>query len=162
MARGLVRRGGRALLFDRLVRPEPAPGEPPRGPTPAYFGVEDLKRSVAEQLRWLLNTRAPVDYATLEARTAAGLRSTLDYGLPDFSTYGLDDSGTRERLARHIRDTVRGFEPRLVDPQVRVDAIDGRNQRIAVSIGGSLWHNLSIVPVEMLIEIGGEDPADVA
>src|SRR6218665_1412937 len=94
------KRGAPVLLFDRLIpRGQAIGAQAPdfrlRAARMGWREVYDRKQleaSIAEQLGWLLNTRVPVSYAEMDARTHAGTRTTLDYGLPHLTPYPPDDS----------------------------------------------------------------------
>src|SRR4051812_2778163 len=118
MAAGLQQHRVTALLFDRLVTRDRDGDSTESLAPPQTYGPEELKASIAEQLYWLLNTRVPIDYHTLDARTREGERSTVDYGLPDLTVYPVGDPAARAALCAHIAQTVAIYEPRLLRPQV--------------------------------------------
>lgn len=153
MRAGKQRRGAPALLFDRLIargQPEDGGGA---GAVRGVYDVAELSASVGEQLGWLLNTRVPIDQRTLEARTAAGARSTIDYGLPDLSGYPRGDPSAMDRLAAHIGQTIRLFEPRLEQPRVRVAPIGERGDALDAEITGLVRVGTVAEPVAFRVPI---------
>jgi type VI secretion system lysozyme-like protein len=124
MAAGLQQHRVTALLFDRLATRDRDGDSTETLPPVQTYGPEELSASIGEQLHWLLNTRVPVDYHTLDARTRRGERSTVDYGLPDLTAYPVGDPAARTLLCAHIAQTVEIYEPRLLQPRVSLLPID--------------------------------------
>jgi len=86
-------------ILDRLVGDKPV------------HDLEDLKASLARDLEALLNTRQQA----LE-EIPAGLNishSLLTYGIPDFTSYNVNNQDDRKRIRKALEQTVRDFEPRL-------------------------------------------------
>ena len=88
--------------------------------------VRALRASVRRDLEWLLNTRRIPE----EAGDAFPhcRRSLFNYGLPDFTTYSLASVHDRERLLRHLEQTIAIFEPRLSN--VRVVAVENTTDTV--------------------------------
>lgn len=161
------KRGAPVLLFDRLI-PRGQPGAPAsdfrlrtaRQGWREVYDRKQLEASVAEQLGWLLNTRVPVSYAEMDARTRAGTRSTVDYGLPDLTVYRVDDASRTARLARHMAETIAVYEPRLGNPQVRLRPQEGRSDVLVAEIAGDLLLGSVTVPVSFAFPMQFEGPRD--
>lgn len=166
MPAGHKTQGVPALLFDRLGHPPP----PSREEAIRYasdhrnyhiYDREGLLRSIRQQLAWLLNTRAPVAYEILDARNRDGVRSTLDYGLPDLSAYPLGDPAAMARLRAHLARTISFFEPRLQNPVVNILAVDGRAERLRVEVQGQIRIDEVMTPATFVVGAGsGGDAAD--
>jgi len=106
----------RPSIVDRLAEP-PGRGE-------GHFtgiGVRELKRSVARDLEWLLNTRVWVgwDIEGLEETHA----SIVNYGIPELSKYSWARPEDARTIARIIEKTIRTFEPRLLPRSVRCEVV---------------------------------------
>jgi type VI secretion system lysozyme-like protein len=119
-------RGSRPLLFERLV----GPGRPAatlehvsadRGP-PRLHDADDLRASIERELRDLLNTRVPLAIQQIEQRP----RTAIDYGIPDLSAFPVGQHDAMDRLAKHVRDAIAVYEPRLHNPTVEI-ARDSQN-----------------------------------
>ncbi len=152
--------GARALLFDRLARGPSSRGDSgEKGPLRQTYSEAGLRRSVLEQLKWLLNARVVVDFATLDARIREGRRTTIDYGIPDLSGYSAGDAAAMARLSAHLAQTIAWFEPRLSEPKVKLGPVDGRNQRLAVDVSGTITAGMTVVPVNFRIEVGAAEDA---
>ena len=82
-----------------------------------------LKASLRRDLEYLLNTRriaVPPPETLVEVN-----RSLYNYGLPDFSSYTLNNPKDRGRLLRALEITISLFEPRLAG--VKVTPIEDPN-----------------------------------
>ncbi len=107
-----------ASVLDRLIDLNPdVPTDPPASRSQS---VRQLKASLRRDLEWLLNTRrnpeeVPETYEEL-------FRSLCNYGLPDLTSMALNSPRDRQRLLRHIEQTIEIFESRLAG--VRVRAVD--------------------------------------
>jgi type VI secretion system lysozyme-like protein len=123
------------------------------------YGEEGLRASIAEQLHWLLNTRVPIDYPTLDARTRQGLRSTVDYGLPDLSAYPVGEPDARARLHEHLAQTIALYEPRLLRPSVSLSPSDGRSDTLVAEVAGTIRIGLIETPVTFRFDIDTEKRA---
>lgn len=122
------RRGANAPLFDRIRGRAGAPLA-----DAAFYGhgAEELQESIAYHLSQLLNTRrVPVgDGAYVE-------RTTIGYGVRDFTGLSPLDKAVRARLGEAILDAIQDFEPRLEAVEVQLaDALDDE-RRLHVSIRG--------------------------
>ncbi len=107
-----------ASVLDRLIDLNPDVSSDP--PANHSQSVRRLKASLRRDLEWLLNTRrnpeeVPETYEEL-------FRSLCNYGLPDVTSMALNSPRDRQRLLRHIEQTIEIFESRLAG--VRVRAVD--------------------------------------
>jgi type VI secretion system protein ImpF len=107
--------GGRALLFERLVDEHFNSDEDESQPFRVH-DVDGLKASVRRELVRLLNTRCSVPSHLLGAEE----RTTLDYGIPDFSSLSARSGDDQKHIAEVVAATITAFEPRLRG--VRVEA----------------------------------------
>jgi type VI secretion system lysozyme-like protein len=158
MPAGHKTQGVSALLFDRLGhRPAAASQDVARYASDHrnyyVYDHEALKRSIQQQLGWLLNTRAPVSYEILDARNRDGARSTLDYGLPDLSAYPLGDPAAMARLRVHLAQTIAFFEPRLHDPVADVLPIEGPSDTLRVEVRGQIRIDAVMTPATFLVDL---------
>lgn len=156
MASGLQQHRVTALLFDRLMRREAEDDPATILPTVQTYGEDQLRASIGEQLNWLLNTRVPIDYQTLDERTRRGERSTVDYGLPDLTVYPFDDPEGRARLCAHLEQTIAIYEPRLLRPAVSLLHIASRSQVLVAEVAGAIRIGLAEAPVIFRLGIGSE------
>ena len=113
-------------IIDRLIDLEPNLSTDPQ--VSRSQSVSQLKASLRRDLEWLLNTRRNPDAApdTYEELS----HSLYNYGLPDVTSLGLNSPQDKQRLLRHIEQTIEIFEPRLAG--IRVHALDdtGSGSRI--------------------------------
>lgn len=110
--------GAPVPLFERLVDTRPsAPFEADVSPPLSRDG---LILSIATEVSALLNTRSPRSREDLAARP----RTTVDYGIPDLSAFQPFDSESESALAAEMEAAIAAFEPRLVNPRVRIHRLD--------------------------------------
>ncbi len=130
-------RGSRPLLFERLVGPARSAmeSESDHGP-PRMHGEQELLVSLRRELSDLLNTRAPLAIQELELR----VRSTIDYGIPDLSAFPVGQNDAMERLAKHLADAIKVYEPRLHDPVVEIGRLAANTASLSIIVRGTLEH----------------------
>lgn len=148
MASGRRTQGAPTLIFERLAQPVDR-----RGAFEAVARIhhtEGLRASVLQQLRYLLNTRVPLDIDTLEGRE----RTTIDYGIPDLSAFPLGNSDAMARLARHISRTISVYEPRLRVGGVVLEAIAGQRDALKAQVSGTIEVGDIVEPVSFSIDVG--------
>ena len=106
-------------IIDRLCAPT--------GSGRALEGVStlELKRSVARDLEWLLNTRVWTPW-NLEALEEAG-RSILNYGIPELSGFSWANADDASAIKSLIENAIRTFEPRLLPRSIRTEVLPGEN-----------------------------------
>ena len=159
MAEELVRQS----VFDRLVGadrveemviPEERPAETtaavgkkpvkPRRPTiqrrlPRTWeeSVDILKRNVLRDLELLLNARQISDPAVAPYEKLE--RSAYNYGLRDLASFSADAADTPAVLQKTIERTIAVFEPRILDPRVKlVPGSNAQSTKIRFLISGTL------------------------
>lgn len=112
-------------VLDRLTDHDSA-NQQPEPPLSRAQSVRALRASVRRDLEWLLNTRRIPEEAGEEFPESR--RSLFNYGLPDFTTFSLAAVHDRQRLLRHLEETIRTFEPRLA--AVNVVALETTNENV--------------------------------
>lgn len=141
--------GARALLFDRLADLDPATlveQQPLR-----VLTVEGLRESVRTELARLLNTRSPTPAEELETREW----TVLDWGLPDYSGWYTRSQPNQVRLARLVEMAIRAYEPRLLQPRVRVERHEGNDRTLRLWIEGSIRIGTVLEPVSFPVALAG-------
>ena len=109
-------------VLDRLLDDDP--GVSVEAPQTSPQQLRELRRSVSRDLENLLNTRWrcsvwPPDLEQLND-------SLVNYGIPDFTSSGLNAAEEPDVLLRAIEAAIRHFEPRLQD--VRIRPIERQNE----------------------------------
>ncbi len=146
--------GARALLFDRLVDldvTEKTEQQPLR-----ILTVDGLRDSVQKELQRLLNTRSPTPPEELEGREW----TVLDWGLADYSGWYTRSVPSQNRLARLIERTIRAFEPRMLDPKVKVEEREGSDRGLSVWLEGSVRVGTLLEPVSFPLALEGDVPEE--
>jgi type VI secretion system protein ImpF len=105
-------------------------------PTTRAQSLRFYKEALKRDLEWLLNTRQPpiptlADYDLAKA-------STINYGLPDISSMGLNSASDNRRLRIAIEACLRNYEPRLTDVRVTLEKGDTAERRLRFHIEGSM------------------------
>jgi len=99
-----------ASLLDRLMEGED--GTPRSGPP----RLSDLKNAVRRDMEMLLNSHCRC--MTPREGQDQLAQSVVSYGIPDFTGLDLATEESRDRLVRHIEETIRRFEPRFLEVHV--------------------------------------------
>ena len=137
----------RAALFDRLIDLEP---EIPREPRPLRtMNVRELYMSVLQELNRLLNSRCPLTFEKLENRE----RTTIDYGVPDFSAFNPQSLDDQKLLARNIKNTIEVYEHRLENIRVKIEEFVDDKKALLVKIEGVLAFETVREPVSFPLVI---------
>jgi type VI secretion system protein ImpF len=105
-------------ILDRMIDERPRDSSDATGAFPR--SLQNLKDAVKRDLEWLLNSRQAV--ADLPADLRQIERSTLTYGLPDFTSTCLSNLGDQDLLRRTVEAAIRIFEPRLMHVRVSVES----------------------------------------
>ena len=89
-----------------------------------------VKESVRRELEQLFNTRCPVPSHRLVGR----VRTVIDYGIPDFSTFSARNQDDWGRMAEILRRAIEIYEPRLAQVRVAVERADGDDFALVAQI----------------------------
>ncbi|MBN1851494.1 MAG: type VI secretion system baseplate subunit TssE [Pirellulales bacterium] len=131
-------------------------------PLQSRHTLADIKGSIRRDLENLLNSRIRCSARPHYLKELA--HSLISYGLPDFSSVDVSNSLDREQLRRAIEDSIRCFEPRLVDIQVDLLHNDENERVLHFRISGELdalhssepvAFDSSLEPVSHRIEVSG-------
>ena len=139
-------RGARPLLFERLRETigEALPNNPGATQGSGMLHDEDaLRGSIAGALSDLFNTRVPLPIEVLEQRE----RSAIDYGIPDLSAFPVGENEAIARLARHLRDAIAAYEPRLMDPSIAIERVPRRPRTLIAVVRGTIEIHMMRRPV---------------
>ncbi|MCP4113397.1 MAG: type VI secretion system baseplate subunit TssE [Desulfobacteraceae bacterium] len=111
----------RASLIDRLtdLHPESKQEIQPL----RTLNRRNLKASLRRDLSWLLNTRTPIPASVFDDKKL----TVLDYGIPDFGSYGTANLDDQTLLVKRITKAISAFEPRLRN--VRIDVGPKTNEK---------------------------------
>jgi type VI secretion system protein ImpF len=115
-------------LLDRLTGQQAHPGRP---------GTEQLKDNVARDLEALLNARAGMPPAALDAYPLARA-SILNYGLTDFAAFCLSSSEDRAAICACLKEAIERHEPRLKNVSAALEEDEGGVNRLSFVINATL------------------------
>lgn len=139
-------------LLDRLIDDDPAvsPAPPDR-----YYGLQELRSSIARDLENLLNTRREALDDPPSGFAEVG-KSLKMYGLPDFTSLNPLNPDDRERLRGTIESAIAAFEARLQRVTVRVDEAEPNDRAVRFHIEGLLRAEPTPKPVvfDTILQLG--------
>lgn len=123
-------------LLDRLIDDDPDLPEEPLWK--GAYRLEDLREDVRRDLQFLLNARhGRFDLLKYGGQLA---KSTLTFGLPDFTGSIGGEKESRERVRGIVERAIRDFEPRLTNVQViAVDEAASVDRNIQLTIQAVLF-----------------------
>jgi type VI secretion system protein ImpF len=144
-------------LFDRLT--DDAPDQRREGPEQRFLSMERLRESVRRDLGSLLNATHLAAVEDLGAYPEIE-RSTLNYGIPDLSGRPAS-SIDKVVLARHLRQAIVAFEPRLLKSslkvQVSADLEEHSGNALRFDIEADLWCEPLPVRLRLQTKVDLED-----
>jgi len=93
-----------APLFHRMVDEEPSASEEAR--PLRTLNVAELKKSICDEVSWLLNTRnSRIPFSIHAFNDNQRMRRDKSaYGLVDFSNFDVTQLSGRQKLSRHIKN----------------------------------------------------------
>jgi type VI secretion system protein ImpF len=101
-------------LLDRLIDVDPS--QQTDTPLSASAAMDVIRVSICNDLEELLNTRRK--WRSWDPQLAELEHSLAGFGLPDFASGAFNELRRREELCHLIEDSIRRFEPRIVDLKV--------------------------------------------
>lgn len=116
VSRTEIERTAQPTLLDRLTDFEPNVSAD--RPTNREASIREYRASVQRDVEDLLNTRRTIIEAGTELREVYA--SVHQYGLPDTTGIAVRTSQGQKTLLEAVRDTLERFEPRLLNPVVRI------------------------------------------
>lgn len=134
-------------LFDRLIDDNPDvhfEAKPYR-----TLDRAGLRRSVRREVERLMNTRAPQPEGDMKGRE----RTVIDFGIPDFGTFGTLSGVDHFRLARIIEEHIQIFEPRLREVHVTIEKLKREEGRLAAHLEGTIVSGDVTEPVAFPIHV---------
>lgn len=116
------------------------------------FNEAALRATVMRELNWLLNTTSLDSLVDLEPYPEVKT-SVLNFGVRDLAGKTLTQKVVQER-GRHMRDSIRAFEPRLDPSALDVDTIGSqRENAITYRIRSDITAAVEAMPVEFKTDI---------
>lgn len=136
-------------VLDRLI--DDRPGETSEALPTRAESLRRFRANVLRDLETLLNTRNPLQ--TLAAEFVEVAQSGLAFGVPDTNLYTLTSTADQARLRGAIEQSIRTFEPRLIDVtvQVRPPAATGADRALHLHVDAQL--NIDPSPEPMTFDI---------
>ena len=139
-------------VLDRLLDDDPKNSR--EAPLTRAQSVRMLKRSIARDIEWLLNTHRSIE----EVRDSDLLleSSLFNYGLPDITSFNRRSSQDQKSLLRLLESAVSTFEPRLEGIRVIRQDGDEDRPRLRFTIEGMLLIEPSpeLVAFDTFVEVG--------
>ena len=141
--------GGYAPLFDRLgtVNDE-------KKIYSSRLNIQQLQVSVFSELNRISQTRSHLDIKEFLNKEPL---TVLDYGLPDFFGYSIQNSSERESLKRVLIKAFLSFEPRLQAPIIDFDLNQIEKYILNFHVSGKIIFETTLDPVTFLISYAGNE-----
>jgi type VI secretion system lysozyme-like protein len=140
--------GGLALLFERLVDEHFDTDTVELSPLRVH-DVTELKESVRRELERLLNTRCSVPSQLLGTEE----RTTLNYGIPDFSSLSAHSGDDQRHIAEVVATTIMAFEPRLREVYVEAERAERDVHSIRLRLEARLVVGTHAEPVSFTLHV---------
>ena len=141
--------GGYAPLFDRLgtVIDE-------KRIYSSRLNIQQLQFSVFSELNRISQTRSHLDIKEFLNKEPL---TVLDYGLPDFFGYSIQNSSERESLKRVLIKAFLSFEPRLQTPIIDFDLNQIEKYILNFHVSGKIIFETTLDSVTFLISYAGNE-----
>ncbi len=155
MAQPRITNASPALLFERLIDSEPRQlrdERPFRNLTPT-----ELNASIARELARILDTRRAISVADALNERPEDL-TVLDYGIPDPTALTPQFILDRADLAAAITIAIRAFEPRLHDPDVKIDPDPKQRNAAVITVRGTVKIGQRMQPVSFPLALHVKAP----
>ena len=117
------------------------------------FNESALRATVMRELNWILNTTSLDSVQDLEPYPQV-VTSVLNYGVRDLAGKTLSSRVIQER-AKHMRDCIRAFEPRMDPQQLAVESLKEieRENAVTYRIRGDVTTAVQTMPVEFKTDV---------
>jgi type VI secretion system lysozyme-like protein len=141
--------GGYAPLFDRLgtVNDE-------KSIYSSRLNIQQLQFSVFSELNRISQTRSHLDIKEFLNKEPL---TVLDYGLPDFFGYSIQNSSERESVKKVLIKAFLCFEPRLQTPVIDFDLNQMEKYILNFHVSGKVIFGITLEPVTFLISYAGNE-----
>lgn len=139
-------------VIDRLIDYEPEISQ--EALASRSKNLRQLKQSVRRDLEWLLNTRQRAGGLPEELKEASD--SVVMFGLPDFTTLGLDSADDQNYIKHEIEEAVRRFEQRLEGVVVSIEPADPTDRVLRFRIDARLKIDPAPEPItfDTMLQLG--------
>lgn len=134
MVRTELDRAVQPSLLDRLI--DEFPREAADRATTREASARAYRLSVMRDVEWLLNTRRTPIFAGPGFPEVTN--SVHQYGLPDMSGLSFTNVEGRKRLTTDVADTIRRFEPRLMNVVVKLSDEAASVSEVRFSVSATL------------------------
>jgi type VI secretion system protein ImpF len=140
-------------VLDRLLDFEPDLSS--EAPKSRSKSLRDLKTSVRRDLEWLLNTRRFIEEVSENLEETN--KSVALYGLPDFTSAGVQSSTDQKRLVKQIETAIKIFEPRFLDLKVTLEPLSQHERALKFRIEARIDVEPVPEPVtfDTVLQVGG-------
>jgi type VI secretion system protein ImpF len=132
-----VREGAPVPLFSRLVDEDPEVKS--EKVVQNLLSMDELETSISNELEIILNTRTA---AMEENNEVPGIpeyyRLPDFFGLRDFSAYNIETDIGQAYVAKKVGEAIVRFEPRLLNPEVRVLSLSQDRFSLNTVISGEI------------------------
>ena len=138
-----LKTGGYAPLFDRLEQPRKDEEE-----RITWLDIKLLERSVFREITRISQTRSRLHFDEYLKKNRL---TVLDYGLPDFYGYSIQNSDERNKIRLVLEKGLYFFEPRFKNVKILHISDNSNKSNLEFHISGDLQTQISLEPVTFLI-----------
>lgn len=139
----------RSPLFDKLIDEDPLASFEK---TPKNLQtLDELQESIKDDVSRLLNTRQPFFWRNFSAQN--NFSTPFVYGIDLTSAIYTEDAVELRKVEARIEEAIRLFEPRLIDPRVKVQKLDNIPESLFASIDAFVETEDRRVPISFPVTV---------
>ena len=123
-------------LFDRLIDTKPQIKS--EAAVKNTLNEATLRRSIARELSNIFDSRIGSHIDVPEKSTSDAVLLPEQFGIRDFAALTSQSDSGKRAIASHVRAAILRFEPRLLNPKVRVTEAKTEKFDVTISISGDV------------------------
>ncbi len=131
-----LQKGAPVPLFDRLIDTEPHIKSEPK--VKNVLSEAALKKSIAQELANILDSRIGSHIDLPERSKSDYAYMPEQFGIRDFAGLTAQDESGQRKIASHVKAAILRYEPRLLNPRVRVTKAKAEEFDVDIAIAGDV------------------------
>ena len=129
-------KGAPMPLFDRLIDTEPHIKS--ESSVKNFLTEAGLRKSIASELTNILDTRIGSHIDLPEKSKSDYAMMPEQFGIRDLAGITAQDESGQRKITSHIKAAILRYEPRLLNPKVRLKKVQAEDYALDVSISGDV------------------------